>query len=157
MFVFTADNEASTERLGAALAEVLPAGSVVALVGTLGAGKTRLVRAVAVALGTPRDAVTSPTFVLVNEYPQGRLPLYHFDAYRLKDPAEFLDLGPEEYFDRGGLVFVEWADRVAELLPPDRLEITMEVVGETARRVTVTAGSSGMAPLVERLRAELER
>ena len=81
MLPFTANDEADTERLGAALANQLPPGTVVALLGTLGSGKTRLVQAVAVALGVPRDVVTSPTFVLVNEYTQGRLPPYHFDAY----------------------------------------------------------------------------
>jgi tRNA threonylcarbamoyladenosine biosynthesis protein TsaE len=151
------ENEAATERLGAALAEVLPAGTVVALVGTLGAGKTRLVQAVAVALGVPRDAVTSPTFVLVNEYPQGRLPVYHFDTYRLKDDDEFLELGPDEYFESDGITFVEWADRVAGLLPTDRLEITLEVTGETSRRATIGASSSNKSPLVERLAAALGR
>ena len=112
MLTFHLENEQDTERLGAALAEVLPPGTVVALIGTLGAGKTRLVQAVAAALGVPRGSVTSPTFVLVNEYRQGRLPVYHFDTYRLKDDDEFLDLGPDEYFESDGLTFVEWADRV---------------------------------------------
>jgi len=154
-FACDLENEAATERLGAALAEVLPGGTVVALVGTLGAGKTRLVQAVVAALGTPRDAVTSPTFVLVNEYPQGRLPVYHFDTYRLKDDAEFLDLGPDEYFEADGLSFVEWADRVADLLPADRLEITLQVTGDTARRATIVAHSSAMAKLVDRLKTAL--
>ena len=91
------------------------------LIGTLGAGKTRLVQAVAAAVGVPRANVTSPTFVLVNEYTGGRLPIYHFDTYRLKDDDEFLNLGPDEYFDSNGLTFVEWADRVADLLPADRV------------------------------------
>jgi tRNA threonylcarbamoyladenosine biosynthesis protein TsaE len=147
--------EAATERLGAALADVLPAGSVVALVGPLGAGKTRLVQAVAAAVGVPRVAVTSPTFVLVNEYRQGRLPVFHFDTYRLKDDDEFLELGPDEYFESDGLSFVEWADRVADLLPADRLEIALEVTGETARRATITS-SSQTAALVDRLAAALD-
>ena len=121
MFTFTANNEHDTERLGAALADVLPPGTVVGLIGTLGAGKTRLVQAVAAALGVPPGNVTSPTFVLVNEYRGGRMPVYHFDTYRLKDDDEFLDLGPDEYFDSNGLTFVEWADRVADLLPDERL------------------------------------
>src|SRR5262244_3895305 len=120
-------DEHDTDRLGAALAAALPPGTLIALVGTLGAGKTRLVQAVAAALGVPRDAVTSPTFVLVNEYRQGRVPIFHFDTYRLKDDDEFLALGPEEYFDSAGITFVEWADRVAGLLPADRVEITIEV------------------------------
>jgi len=151
------ENEAATERLGAALAEVLPAGTVVALIGTLGAGKTRLVQAMAAALGVPREAVTSPTFVLVNEYRQGRLPVYHFDTYRLKDDDEFLELGPDEYFEADGITFVEWADRVADLLPAERLEITLEVTGDTARRATLVAKTPCLAPVVERLAAVLDR
>ena len=151
MFSIVLHNEADTERFGRALAEVLPAGTVVALVGTLGAGKTRLVQAVAAALGVPRDAVTSPTFVLVNEYRQGRLPVFHFDTYRLKDDDEFLELGPEEYFDAAGLVFIEWADRVAHLLPAERIEITLEVTGDASRRATVSATSDRLAAAISRL------
>lgn len=141
MFTFTATDERDTDRLGAALANSLPPGTVIALIGTLGAGKTRLVQAVAVAVGVPRSAVTSPTFVLVNEYTGGRVPIYHFDTYRLKDDDEFLNLGPDEYFDSNGLAFVEWADRVAELLPTARLEITIEVTGETSREFHIAATS----------------
>lgn len=141
MLTFSSNNEHDTERLGAVLAAELPPGTVVGLVGTLGAGKTRLVQAVATALGVPPGKVTSPTFVLVNEYQGGRMPVYHFDTYRLKDEDEFLALGPEEFFESNGLTFVEWADRVAELLPKDRVEITIEVVDETKRRITVNATS----------------
>ncbi len=98
-------------RLGAALAEVLPDGTTVALCGTLGAGKTRLVQAIAEAAGVDRRNVLSPTFVLIQEY-HGRRTVYHIDAYRLRDADEFLALGPEEYFEGDGLVLVEWADRV---------------------------------------------
>lgn len=141
MFTFTANDEHDTDRLGAALAKALPPGTVVALVGTLGAGKTRLVQAVAAAVGVPRADVTSPTFVLVNEYTGGRLPIYHFDTYRLKDDDEFLNLGPDEYFDSNGLTFVEWADRVADLLPTERLEISISVTGEKSREFQITATS----------------
>jgi tRNA threonylcarbamoyladenosine biosynthesis protein TsaE len=151
MFSIELHNEHETERFGAALGEVLPAGTVVALVGTLGAGKTRLVQAVAAALGVPRDVVTSPTFVLVNEYRQGRLPVFHFDTYRLMDDDEFLELGPEEYFDAGGLVLVEWADRVAHLLPAERIEITLEVTGNTGRRAIVSATSDRLCAAINRL------
>ena len=153
MFTFTAHNEHDTDRLGAALASALPPGTVVALIGTLGAGKTRLVQAVAAAVGVPRANVTSPTFVLVNEYTGGRLPIYHFDTYRLKDDDEFLNLGPDEYFDSHGLTFVEWADRVANLLPAERLEITIEVTGETTRRFSIRGTSSQMEELVGRIRS----
>jgi tRNA threonylcarbamoyladenosine biosynthesis protein TsaE len=147
-FSFLAASEADTERLGQMLADTLPAGTVVALIGTLGAGKTRLVQAVAAALGVPRDGVTSPTFVLVNEYTGGRLPIYHIDAYRLRDEDEFRELGPEEYFDGAGLTFIEWADRVESCLPPDFLRIDIEVVGDEQRRFTVSASSAVLMSLV---------
>jgi tRNA threonylcarbamoyladenosine biosynthesis protein TsaE len=142
MPTITANNEQDTARIGAALAEVLPPGTTVALIGTLGAGKTRLVQAVAAALGVAPGSVTSPTFVLVNEYTGGRTPIYHFDTYRLKDDDEFLELGPDEYFESSGLVFVEWADRVADLLPAERIEIKIEVVGDTERQFTIQGTSS---------------
>ena len=109
---FYAADEDATRRLGAALAEVLPAGAVIALCGPLGAGKTRLVQAVAAAAGVPAGAVVSPTFVLVAEYP-GRRPIFHLDVYRLRDEEEFLALGPEEYFSAGGWTFVECHDNIS--------------------------------------------
>ena len=137
-FIFHAADAADTARLGAALAAALPDGAVVALSGTLGAGKTQLVRDVAAACGVdPRD-VTSPTFVLINEY-HGRRTIYHCDAYRVRDEDEFLRLGPEEYFEGPGLTFIEWAERVAACLPPERLEISIEVLGETSRRFEIVA------------------
>ena len=130
---------AATDRFGRHLAEHLPRGSVVALSGTLGAGKTRLVQAIAAACGVDPADVTSPTFVLCREY-HGTRTIYHLDAYRLKDEDEFLELGPEEMFASGGLVFIEWAERVASYLPPDCVEITLEVTGETSRRAIVKGG-----------------
>ena len=151
-FTFLAESEVETARLGQLLADILPAGTVIALVGTLGAGKTRLVQSVASALGVPRETVTSPTFVLVNEYPGGRLPVYHFDAFRLRDEDEFLQLGPEEYFEGPGLTFVEWADRVENCLPLDYLEIRIEVTGDTERRFTIRASSPALEPLPEKIK-----
>src|SRR5262245_28638248 len=155
MFTFTAKSEQDTERLGAALAGHLQPGTVVALVGPLGAGKTRLVQAAATALGVPAGRVTSPTFVLVNEYLGGRMPVYHFDTYRLKDDDEFLNLGPDEYFDSAGLTFVEWADRVASLLPPSHLEITIDPTNTTERRFTIRGTSAEVEALVDRIRRVL--
>jgi tRNA threonylcarbamoyladenosine biosynthesis protein TsaE len=154
MLTLTLQNEQDTERLGRALAEALPPGTVVGLIGTLGAGKTRLVQAVATALGVPEGGVTSPTFVLVNEYRQGRIPIFHFDTYRLKDDDEFLELGPEEYFDAGGITFVEWADRVEHLLPEDWLEIELEVTGDTERRVALVGMTMLLDQAIESLRCK---
>jgi len=108
---------------------------VIALIGPLGAGKTHLVRAVAEGLGVANSRVVSrPTFVLIQEY-SGRLPIYHFDAYRLKNSGEFLDLGAHEYFEGKGVCLVEWADRVEDVLPKDHLRITLQITGDSSRRI----------------------
>jgi tRNA threonylcarbamoyladenosine biosynthesis protein TsaE len=154
-FVYDATDEAATASLGAALERVLPDGSVVALCGTLGAGKTRLVQAIAEAAGVDRRSVVSPTFVLVQEY-QGRRAIYHLDAYRLRDEDEFLQLGPEEYFERSGLTLVEWADRVEGCLPAERVEIHVEVTGPESRRFTIIPRGPRFADLMACLRTRLE-
>lgn len=153
-FIFNATDESGTDALGAALARVLPDGATVALVGTLGAGKTRLVQAVAEACGVPRREVVSPTFVLVQEH-HGRRPIYHIDAYRIADRDEFEALGPEEYFEGQGLTLVEWADRVEACLPPDRVEVHVEVIGEHSRRFEVTAVGKELDEAIGRLSAIL--
>lgn len=116
-----------TDALGKRVESILETGTVISLLGTLGAGKTRFVQAIAAAAGVPEDEVTSPTFVLIQEYKTGKRPIYHFDAYRLKDDDEFLELGPEEYFDGGGLTFIEWADRIERCLPRDYVQITIRL------------------------------
>jgi tRNA threonylcarbamoyladenosine biosynthesis protein TsaE len=151
---FTARDEQDTRRLGAALAEVLPAGTTVALIGTLGAGKTRLVQAITEACGVPREAVVSPTFVLCQEY-HGRRTVYHLDAYRLRDEDEFLQLGPEEYFESDGLTLIEWADRVIGCLPPERLELHIEVTGDSAREFRLVAVGKGLEAAIEELAGRL--
>jgi tRNA threonylcarbamoyladenosine biosynthesis protein TsaE len=153
---YEATDESATAALGAALAEVLPDGTTVALCGTLGAGKTRLVQAVAEASGVDRRQVVSPTFVLIQEY-HGRRPVYHIDAYRLRDEDEFLRLGPDEYFESDGLVLVEWADRVNGCLPQDRIDIHIEVTGPASRRFEITAMGKPYGELVPRLQAALKR
>jgi tRNA threonylcarbamoyladenosine biosynthesis protein TsaE len=153
-FTFIAADENDTARLGAALARSLPPGTVVALYGTLGAGKTRLVQAMAEALGIDRRQVVSPTFVLIQEY-HGEKSIYHFDAYRMRDEDEFLALGPDEYFDSDGIVLVEWADRVAGCLPRERVDIHIEVTGASQRQIEITATGekylSAIADLAERI------
>ena len=128
---------AATEAFGRRLADLLFPGAVVALIGPLGAGKTHLVRAIALGLGVA-DArvVTSPTFVLIQEY-EGRMPIYHFDVYRLRGDSDFSDLGVHEYFEGDGVCLVEWADRAAGVMPAERLCVELTIVGETARRATV--------------------
>lgn len=141
-YIFHSRNEADTDRLGAALATETPAGAVVALCGTLGAGKTRLVQAVARALDVPPGEALSPTFVMIHEY-HGRRTIYHIDAYRVRDADEFFELGVEELLASDALVMIEWADRVRSSLPEDRLELTLEVAGPCQRTVAI----EGLGPI----------
>jgi tRNA threonylcarbamoyladenosine biosynthesis protein TsaE len=125
-----------TEQLGYALARLLPPGGVVALYGELASGKTCLVRGMAswFADGEP---IHSPTFTLVNEY-GAEDRLYHLDCYRLAGPAEMADLGYEELFDGAAVCAIEWAERIRELLPERRLDVTLEHAGDDLRRLTFT-------------------
>jgi tRNA threonylcarbamoyladenosine biosynthesis protein TsaE len=126
---------AGTETLGRRLGRLLFPGTVVALSGPLGAGKTHLVRAITEGLGVEDPyLVNSPTFVLIQEY-DARLPIYHFDAYRLPSEAAFLDLGAAEYFQGQGVCLVEWADRVKGCLPAEHLWIELAVTGPESRRL----------------------
>jgi tRNA threonylcarbamoyladenosine biosynthesis protein TsaE len=129
-------SEAETCRLGRALADMVEPGVVIGLIGQLGAGKTRLVRAIAESLGVDPGAISSPTFVLIHEY-EGRVPVYHFDAYRLNSPAAFEDLGVADYWDGGGVCLVEWADRVRNLLPESCWTITLTLTGPTSRSARI--------------------
>jgi tRNA threonylcarbamoyladenosine biosynthesis protein TsaE len=123
----------ATRQLGHALGELLFPGAVVGLSGPLGAGKTHLVRFIAEGLGVADSrVVSSPTFVLIQEY-EGRLPIYHFDVYRLKTADEFENLGVFEYFEGNGVCLIEWADRVAHVLPERRLDIELTIVAPAIR------------------------
>ncbi|MDO5554822.1 MAG: tRNA (adenosine(37)-N6)-threonylcarbamoyltransferase complex ATPase subunit type 1 TsaE [Planctomycetia bacterium] len=155
-WTFLARNEQETERLGAALARLLPGGTVVAMTGTLGAGKTRLVRAVAEASGVPRETVASPTFVLVREY-KGSRPIFHFDTYRIKDEDEFLELGPEEYFYSEGLSFVEWAERMAPLLPNDRLDLLVSIQDDGSRLFQLKTKGNFPVDVLQKIESELNK
>ena len=115
---------AETEELGCRLGRTLRPGTVVAYFGGLGMGKTAFTRGLAQGLGC-RGRVTSPTFTIVNEYEGGRLPLFHFDLYRLGDPEELFDIGWEDYLDRGGVCAVEWSEQVADALPEDTVTVSL--------------------------------
>src|SRR5690242_19227045 len=129
-------SEQETERLGQALADLAGPGTVIGLVGPLGAGKTRLARAIAERLGVDPGAIASPTFVLIHEY-EGTIPVYHFDAYRLESVQAFEDLGVADYWNAGGLCLVEWADRVRGLLPAEAWFVRIEPIDATRRQVTI--------------------
>ncbi|MCI8651141.1 MAG: tRNA (adenosine(37)-N6)-threonylcarbamoyltransferase complex ATPase subunit type 1 TsaE [Oscillospiraceae bacterium] len=129
-------SEAETEAVGEALAETLAPGTVIAFTGDLGAGKTAFTRGLARGLGI-RDRVTSPTFTIVNEYEGARLPLFHFDMYRLENSDELFDIGWEDYLRRGGICAVEWSEKVADALT-DALRIDIRRgAGDNERVITV--------------------
>lgn len=153
-FEFVSHSEAHTETLGQAIASALDAGDVIGLVGNLGAGKTRLVKAIATGMGADPADVTSPTFVLIQEY-HGRLTLYHFDTYRLGDSDEFLELGADEMLYGDGVCFVEWSDRVADVLPADILRIEIEHVSETTRRFRILPTGNRPTELLEKIVTQL--
>ena len=127
-------NEEETKAFGHQLAERLEPGSVVALIGDLGTGKTTLSKYIAEGLGIT-EVVTSPTFTIVQEYHSGRLPLYHFDVYRIGDISEMEELGYEEYFFGDGVSLVEWADIIQELLPEEARIIRIEYGREPEERI----------------------
>ncbi len=155
-WLFAARDEADTETLGRALGAALAGGGLVALVGPLGAGKTRLVQSIATTLGADRRTVNSPTFILIQEY-AASLPIFHCDTYRLRNPGEFLDLGVDEMFETEGVCLIEWADRVAHILPDDRLEIAIEVTGPTFRTFRLAALGPRSAEILAKARTEHDR
>ena len=124
-----------TESLGEALGRRLPAGTVLAYRGELGAGKTAFTRGLARGLGCT-EPVTSPTYTIVNEYLGGRLPLFHFDMYRLHSADDLWDIGWEDYLDRGGVCAVEWSENVAEALE-DAVTVTIRKLSDTTREITL--------------------
>jgi tRNA threonylcarbamoyladenosine biosynthesis protein TsaE len=123
---YTTHSERETEQLGAKLAESLVRGDVLALSGELGAGKTALTRGLAAALGFTGN-VSSPTFTLVNEYIGGRVPLFHFDLYRLEDSDAVLDIGWDDYLERGGVCVVEWSERASDLFPEGTIYVDIRL------------------------------
>jgi tRNA threonylcarbamoyladenosine biosynthesis protein TsaE len=127
---------AETIEFGSRLAADLPPGSVLALTGELGAGKTCLVKGIARGLGVQQE-VTSPTFTLIHEYRGGRLPLYHVDLYRLDSVEQAVGIGIEEYLPGDGVTVIEWAERIEPLLPPGTKRIRLSLVNDTSRRIEV--------------------
>lgn len=135
MKIFTSNSEADTEAIGAEFARDLPKGSVIAMYGDLGAGKTAFVRGMARGLGLNAH-VNSPTFTIVNEYP-GERELIHFDMYRLSSSDELFDIGWEDYLARGAICAVEWSENVSDAFFGDEIKVTIEKTGDASRRITI--------------------
>ena len=133
--IYFTNSPAETEAVGAALASVLSPGSIIAYTGDLGAGKTAFTRGLAKGLGCT-DRVTSPTYTIVNEYLSGRLPLFHFDMYRLASSDDLFDIGWEDYLQRGGVCAVEWSENVDDAME-DAIYVKIEKTGEETRKITV--------------------
>ena len=127
-----------TEKVGEKLAQQLLPGAVIAYTGDLGAGKTAFTRGLARGLGCT-EQVTSPTYTIVNEYLSGKMPLFHFDMYRLHSADDLFDIGWEDYLERGGVCAVEWSENVADALE-DPITVTIEKLGEDSRRITIAGG-----------------
>ena len=135
---FTTHSPAETEAVGAALAAKLSPGAVIAYRGDLGAGKTAFTRGLARGLGI-HDPVTSPTYTIVNEYLSGKMPLFHFDMYRLNTADDLFDIGWDDYLERGGVCAVEWSENVEDALE-DPITVTIEKLSDNDRRITITGG-----------------
>ena len=135
---FITNSPAQTEEIGIKLAEKLKPGTVIAYRGDLGAGKTAFTRGLARGLGI-QDPVTSPTYTIVNEYLGGRIPLFHFDMYRLRSADDLFDIGWDDYLERGGVCAVEWSENVEDALE-NAIYVTIEKTGEDSRRITVEGG-----------------
>lgn len=136
---FITHSPEETEKIGEALAKSLQPGTVLAYRGDLGAGKTAFTRGLARGLGC-KETVTSPTYTIVNEYLGGRLPLFHFDMYRLASSDDLWDIGWEDYLDRQGVCAVEWSENVPEAMA-GALTVSIEKLGDTTRRITVDGGN----------------
>jgi len=139
-YVFLSDSPAATTALGKKIGIILSAGSILAMVGELGSGKTLITRAICAGLGVPSRQVSSPTFVLVNEY-HGRLSVYHLDLYRIAGEADGVELGIADYFRRAaaGVMIIEWAEKIYSLLPPGVLKIELDVISPRQRRLVMSS------------------
>ena len=129
------NSEEETTAVGSKIGKLAKAGDVIAMFGGLGAGKTAFVRGLAGGMGI--DArVSSPTFTIVNEY-NGKVPLFHFDMYRLSSSDELFEIGWEDYLDRGGVCVVEWSENVEDIFPPETMKITIDKLDENRRKITI--------------------
>ena len=135
---FITNSPIETEKVGEALGKVLIPGSILAYEGALGAGKTAFTRGLARGLGAT-EQVTSPTYTIVNEYLSGRMPLFHFDMYRLASSDDLWDIGWEDYLERGGVCAVEWSENVRDAME-DAITVCIQKLGEDSRKITITGG-----------------
>lgn len=146
----TSGSVSDTLRLGRQIARHLRKGDIICLCGDLGSGKTVLAKGIAQGLGIRKNEVVSPTFILMRKY-DGRLPLYHFDLYRLGDAGEITGLGYEEYFFDNGVSVIEWAERLGGLTPASYLKVKIKVIAQKSRRITVTAKGGRYKGVIDKI------
>jgi tRNA threonylcarbamoyladenosine biosynthesis protein TsaE len=144
-----------TIKIGKIIARHLGPGDIICLFGKLGSGKTILVKGISCGLRIKKDKIVSPSFVLIREYLEGKLPLYHFDLYRLKSPSAILGLGYEEYFYNAGVTVVEWADRLEYLLPKEFLRIELSFKSNSERALSLTASGRRYQELLRKIHENL--
>ena len=154
MFSIISASTEQTEDVGRLLGAMLEPGDLVCLFGDLGAGKTHFSYGIAQGLQVRDQYITSPTFTLVNEY-QGRIPFYHIDLYRLKEPSELEGIGFEEYIDSDGATVIEWAERAEGELPDEKLNIYLSDVSENSRELGFLAEGARYEKLLEALRKSI--
>jgi len=135
--VITTKTEVQTVATGKELARILHDSDVIAFSGPLGAGKTTFIKGIACGLGIGENDVKSPSYTLVNEYP-GLKPLYHFDLYRMKNSSELYEIGWDDYLLRDGIIVVEWGEKARDALPQKRIEILMEIVSQSERKISIS-------------------
>jgi tRNA threonylcarbamoyladenosine biosynthesis protein TsaE len=154
-YEITSVSPAATMNLGKKIGRHLEPGSVIALIGELGCGKTLLTRGICDGLGVPARQVNSPTFVLVNEY-RGRLPVFHIDLYRLSGIDDGFEIGITDYLSRAreGVMIIEWAEKIIDLLPPDLLKIEFDIISNRKRRIYFSSTSRKFAGLFKELRSK---
>jgi tRNA threonylcarbamoyladenosine biosynthesis protein TsaE len=155
-YQITSESVDETKKLGKIIGSAVSAGTVLALTGDLGSGKTSFVQGLAEGLEVPDDYyITSPSYTLINEYP-GRFFLYHVDLYRITDSIDIEDIGLYEIFDDDAVVAVEWADRIEQKLSPDSITIHFEITGENTRNIFIYANKLNYIYLLEKLKASIQ-
>ena len=152
-YTYHSHSPSDTQNLGERIGKLIEAGSVLALIGELGCGKTLLTRGICAGLEVPLRQVNSPTFVLVNEY-RGRLPVYHMDLYRLGDIDDVVDIGVLDYLTRAesGVLIIEWAEKVPELLPDDHLKVEIAILSARKRQLLFSATGEKYKYLIEKVK-----
>jgi tRNA threonylcarbamoyladenosine biosynthesis protein TsaE len=154
-YKITTDNPAQTQAIGERLAKLCKGGEIICLSGDLGAGKTTFVKGLARGLGIDEKKVNSPTFVIMNLYDEGRLPLYHFDFYRLEKPEEIGGVGYDEFLYGKGVAVIEWSERFGALMPPENLAIHLGHVADQSRTLRLTCTGDKYKELLNSLSSKL--